>query len=149
MDDEEWQLLLNDCQLATPSFSDERLMQVFEEEANPNPYPNPNPNPNPNLAQVFEEEVELRGHSLDAAEWLALMVRARGLSAARTPLFTTPPSPYSAGYHPLVRCAWPSCVLHPSTSGATSTHPRCPRCPARSSECSRMRSSPAPRWTCR
>ena len=76
MDDEEWQLLLNDCQLATPSFSDERLMQVFE------------------------EEVELRGHSLDAAEWLALMVRARGLSAARTPLSTTPPSPYSAGYHP-------------------------------------------------
>ena len=50
MDDEEWQLLLNDCQLATPTFSDERLMQVFE------------------------EEVELRGHSLDAAEWLAFMV---------------------------------------------------------------------------
>ena len=83
MDDEEWQLLLNDCQLATPTFSDERLMQVFEEEANPTPnpdptptpHPNPNPNPNLNPMQVFEEEVELRGHSLDAAEWLAFMVR--------------------------------------------------------------------------
>ena len=43
MDDEEWQLLLNDCQLATPTFSDERLMQVFAEEATvpttPTPYP--------------------------------------------------------------------------------------------------------------
>ena len=32
MDDEEWQLLLNDCQLATPTFSDERLMQVLAKE---------------------------------------------------------------------------------------------------------------------
>ena len=35
MDDEEWQLLLNDCQLATPTFSDERLMQVLAKEATP------------------------------------------------------------------------------------------------------------------
>ena len=50
MDDEEWQLMLNDCQLATPTFSDERLMQVFEEETNPNlnPDPTPTPTPNPN-----------------------------------------------------------------------------------------------------
>ena len=77
MDDEEWQLLLNDCQLATPTFSDERLMQVFAKEATPYPYLCPlplTPTREPNLVQVFEEEVELRGHSLDAAEWLALMV---------------------------------------------------------------------------
>ena len=35
MDDEEWQLLLNDCQLATPTFSDERLMQVLQRKLPP------------------------------------------------------------------------------------------------------------------
>ena len=47
MDDEEWQLLLNDCQLSTPTFSDERLMQVLAKEATPYPYLYPLPLPLP------------------------------------------------------------------------------------------------------